>query len=449
MIEAYPFSAFDPQNEESQELALLSIIAQSLFQPFSTEDNLLVILTALTSGSGVGFNRALFLRADGDRLRGDLWLGPESPEEARSIWEVLSIPGMGYVEIIEHNRRLLHRGGSLVEKARALSFPLAGSDPTWPARAAARREVFHVREASQEPSMDRRFLEVLRAEEFLFLPLFARDEILGVFVLDNAITGEPISLKAIKLANLCGLVAANFLYTSNLHRQLLDMERLAALGEMAAFMTHQLRNPVAAIGGFADQLLAAPGDETRLKRNVEIIRKEIRRLEDVLFKLAHFLKDDLHGPQPFDLPPVVSGVLEEPDLRRKGDSAEVRVALEPGLPAVRGDAISAAEAVRNLVDNAFDATPAGGGIQIRGWSDGEGWVVLEVHDDGPGLSPDVRDRLFRPFVSTKDKGLGLGLLYVKRVMDACGGRVDAESAPGKGTSFRLHFRVAEEGRAGS
>ena len=108
MIERYNPLLHEFSGETSKEIQLFSIIAQSFFQPFSLLDNLLVIMTALTAGHGVGFNRAMLFLAKADKLKGEFWLGPASAEEAESIWRVLSTPGIGYPEIIEHNRSLLN-----------------------------------------------------------------------------------------------------------------------------------------------------------------------------------------------------------------------------------------------------------------------------------------------------------------------------------------------------
>ena len=86
MIEKYSFYFSEVQKETPRQLMLLSIISQGFVQPFSLEDNLLVLLTALTSGSGVGFNRAMLFLKDGDTLRGEMWLGPRSAQEARNVW---------------------------------------------------------------------------------------------------------------------------------------------------------------------------------------------------------------------------------------------------------------------------------------------------------------------------------------------------------------------------
>jgi len=449
LIEVHPFLAPDFQSKEPRELALLSIVSQSFFQPFSVQDNLLVILTALTSGSGVGFNRAMFFRADGDILRGELWLGPRSADEARTIWEVLSTPGLGYIEIIEHNRWLLSGDAdSLSRRIRPLAYSLSADNVTVPVTAAARREIQLVRDASREPLVDPRFLEAIGVEEFLCVPLVSQDEIMGLIVLDNAFSRQPIAPKDVKLAGLCGLLAANYIATATLHRRMVDMERMAALGEMAMFVTHQIRNPLAAIGGFTDQLLNAPDDEAKRRRNLEIIRREIRRLEDVVYKLAHFLKvDPAKRPEPFDLKLALKSVVGAMEMKAAAEGRTLSAEIDERLPFVRGDATAVGEALRNLIINAFEASPPGGRVDIAAERRDAAWVVVRVADAGPGIPPEAQDRLFSPFYSTKDRGMGLGLLYVKRVMDACGGKIEVESAAGRGTTFRLLFKSQEEGRA--
>ena len=212
MIEKYSFLASDFQKDGPKEMMLLSIISQSFFQPFSLEDNLLVILTALTSGSGVGFNRAMLFLKQGDRLRGEMWLGPRSAEEAGLIWEVLSTPGIGYVEIVEHNRALVSKNeDTLSARLKGLVYAADDENALIPAYAACRKEILLVNDASSEPLVDRRFLNVIGVEQFLCIPLLARDDVVGEIILDNAITRTPISAADIKLAGICGLMAGNYI----------------------------------------------------------------------------------------------------------------------------------------------------------------------------------------------------------------------------------------------
>ncbi len=444
VIERHSFYFTDPQTERTKELALLSIISQSLFQPFSLADNLLVILTALTSGAGMGFNRAMLFLKDGDSLRGEMWLGPSSAEEARSIWEVLTTPGIGYIEVIEYNRSLVSKNrDTLTQRIRGLRFALDGDVPVLPGLAARDREIILARDARNESRVDPKFLELIGVDEFVCIPLLARDEVLGEIVLDNVITKAPIAPHDIRLAGLCGLLAANHVYSASLHQKVVDMEKMAALGEMAVFVTHQVRNPIATIGGFTEQLLQPGLDEERRQRNLRIIRDETRRLEQVVYKIAHFLKVSLKEPVAFDIGPVLGAVLESPELKTKLARFRLRVKIAPCPADVVCDPASVGEVFRNLLENAVDATPEGGVLAVSAYPKNDRWYVLSVRDTGTGVAPADRARLFTPFFTTKEKGMGLGLPFVKRVMDSCGGEIEVESRKGRGTTFRILFRTKE------
>ena len=448
MIEKFNFLASDSQKDAPKEMMLLSIISQSFFQPFSLEDNLLVILTALTSGSGVGFNRAMLFLREGDRLRGEIWLGPRTPEEAGYIWDVLSTPGIGYVEIIEHNRALVSKNeDTLSRRIKNVAFTLdEHSCAMMPAQAACHKEIYLVREAAREPLVDPKFLELIQVDEFLCIPLIARDEVFGEIILDNAFTRVPISPGDIKLASLCGLIASNYLYSATLHRRLLDAEKMAAMGEMAMFVTHQLRNPLVTIGGFTDQLLQPGVAEDKQQRNLGIIREEIRRLESIVYQMGHFLKVSLKEPVYFDVGPVIAAVLRSPEVQAKSQGYDLNVKVESCLPEVLCDPTSFGEILRNLLDNAFDATPPGGRVSVRAYRKNTAAFVLSVRDTGRGISNPDKGRLFQPFFTTKEKGMGLGLSFIKRVMDTCGGQIEVQSRPGRGARFRLIFQSREGGK---
>ncbi len=444
MIEKHDFKSFELERDAPKELMLLSVISQSFFQPFSLEDNLLVTLTALTSGSGVGFNRAMLFLRDGDRLKGEMWLGPSSAEEAGDIWEVLSTPGIGYIEIVEHNRALVRKNeDTLSRRIRDLVYTADSDSALIPALASSRKEILLVKDAREEPLVDRRFLDIIQVDEFLCIPLLARDEVVGEIVLDNAITRTPISPGDIKLAGLCGLIAGNYVYSATLHRKLLEMEKTAAMGEMAMFVTHQIRNPIVAIGGFADQLLQPGLPEDKRERNTRIIRDEIHRLEHIIFQMGHFLKISLKEPVFFDPAPGIESVLGSVEVRDRGQTYDLRVHIEDDPPLLFCDPTSFGEVLRNLLDNAFEATPPGGRVSVRGYRKNASWYVLSVRDTGKGISNPDKDKLFKPFFTTKETGMGLGLPFIKRVMDTCGGKVEVRSRVGSGALFKLSFQCRE------
>jgi signal transduction histidine kinase len=385
----------------------------------------------------------LFLK-QGDRIKGEMWLGPRSAEEAGLIWEVLSTPGIGYVEIVEHNRALVSKNeDTLSARLKGLVYAADDESALIPAYAACRKEILLVREASNEPLVDRRFLNLIGVEEFLCIPLLARDDVVGEIILDNAITRTPISPADIKLAGVCGLMAGNYIYSSNLHLKLLDVEKMAAMGEMAMFVTHQLRNPIAAIGGFTDQLLKPDVPEDRRTRNLTIIRDEIRRLDGIIYQMGHFLKVSLKEPVYFDPGPAIAEVLDSPEIQTRAREYLLSVKLDPCLPEVLCDPTSFGEVLRNLLANAFDATPAGGAVAVRGYRKSPGAFVLSVRDTGRGVSNPDKEQLFKPFFTTKEKGMGLGLPFIKRIMDTCGGKIEVQSRVGKGAVFKLIFLSRE------
>lgn len=427
-----------------KELQIFSIISQSFFQPFSLMDNLLVILTALTAGPAVAFNRAMLFLAEGERLRGETWLGPKSVEEANSIWEVLSTPGIGYEEIIDHNRLLLSRkADTLSSQIRAISYSLSQKNPLIPALATCKKEILLVKDASNDPLVDKQFLEIIGINEFLCIPLLSREEILGEIVLDNAITHAPIHPRDIELASICAIIAANHIYVAQFQKKMAEMQKLAAMGEMAMFITHQLRTPLVTIGGFSDQLLNSEINREKRKRNILIIRNEIKRLERILSRLTQFLKVEIKEPVPLEVQEILNFVLTNLDAKIKLQRVSTNVNLEDSLPQFLGDPIYVGEAVRNILDNALDATPQGGSIFIQGNQENEDWVVISIKDTGKGIPKAVKNKIFHAFFSTKEAGMGLGLSFVKRVMDACGGRIEVQSKEGQGTLVKLYFKMSK------
>lgn len=446
MIEGYKLQPANFNPDTPKEFVLLSIIAQSFFQPFSLEDNLLVILTALTSGTGIGFNRAMLFLKEGEKLKAAMWLGPRSPEEAEAIWTMLSSPGIGYAEVVEHNRELISQTmESLQPKLKTFSYSLEDNNSLLPTLAVRRKEIILVKEARQETRVDPKFLDFIQVDSFLCLPLVAHNEVMGEIVVDNGITHAPINTKDIELASLCALLAGNYIYTTSLYKKVVEMEKMAALGEMAAFVSHQLRNPIVAIGGFTQQLLNNPCNPERCQRNLNIIQEEIRHLEEIIYKLSHFLKIKIKEPIPIDFKPLLMRILERPDIKAKAERKTISWRIADDSPLILCDPLYFEEAVTNLLDNALDVTPPGDKIYIRACPKNKKWLTVIIKDSGPGIDEKGREKMFSPFYSTKENGMGLGLLFVKRVMETSGGKIEVQSKPGHGTMVKLYFKAQERG----
>ena len=409
MIEKFSFFFNEVQKETSRQLMLLTIISQGFVQPFSMEDNLLVLLTALTSGSGVGFNRAMLFLKDGDALRGDMWLGPKSAWEAQNIWNMLSIPGMGFVEVIEYNRSLVNKSqDNLSQRIRNLRYPLNGKELLIPALPARDKDILLVKDARNEPLVDPKFLGVIDVDDFVCIPLLTRNEVFGEIILDNAFTKAPIASMDVKLAVICALIAGNYIYTAAQHKKLIDTEKMAVLGEMAAFVAHQIRNPLVTIGGFTEQLLQPGLDEEKKQRNLEIIRQETVRLEDVVYKIGHFLKITIKPPVVFDVRPVLISGIESPDIKSLAQSRDVRlnIRISKNPPQVLCDPTYVGEVLRNVLENAIEASPRGGKVSVLAYVKDEKTFVLSIKDSGGGISETNKAKLFSPFFHDQREGDG-------------------------------------------
>jgi two-component system, NtrC family, sensor histidine kinase HydH len=233
--------------------------------------------------------------------------------------------------------------------------------------------------------------------------------------------------------------------------QLREAERLSTIGELAAMLAHEIRNPLGSIQGTAEILKDdfQPGD--RKYEFLEIMLKESKRLNNVV---EDFLR--LARPQPVIL--VKCDILEELSNIITLVSAEARkrkvcLTVEPvPLPMVEGDPEKLRQAFLNIVLNGLQATLTGGSVSITSSylpsSDRDPSLVeLCFADSGEGIPPGVGDRIFEPFFTTKEGGTGLGLAITRKIIEGHGGSIAADSVPGRGTVFRI--RLPEKRVGGS
>jgi signal transduction histidine kinase len=224
-----------------------------------------------------------------------------------------------------------------------------------------------------------------------------------------------------------------------LERRLREAEKLAAIGNLAAGLAHQVAAPLNVISGRAELLLRRPEDEPGRARSLRIIIQQISRITTIVRNLLDFARRREPRVQPVDLGAVVDGVVEflESELERGG------VELERSGPAnayVQGDPDLLHQVLVNLVLNALQAMEESEGpprLAIR-LETTENAVAVEVEDTGPGLSPDVRERMFQPFYTTKERGTGLGLVVARNIVEEHAGSLVAEEPlTGSGARFRI------------
>lgn len=215
--------------------------------------------------------------------------------------------------------------------------------------------------------------------------------------------------------------------------------RLIRMGEMAAKIVHEIRNPLCSIELYATMLQSGLGgaEETKLARGIS---SGIRSLNNILTNMLLFAKRQKPALVRVDAAGIVDEALSllEPMIGSRGVRIEKRVEVAPDLD---GDPELLKQVLLNVLLNAIQATPEEGRIRVEVREE-DASAVVEVSDEGEGIREEDRERIFDPFFSTKEKGTGLGLAITSKIMEAHGGSIRVRSEVGRGSAFALHFPPA-------
>jgi signal transduction histidine kinase len=235
--------------------------------------------------------------------------------------------------------------------------------------------------------------------------------------------------------------------TRDLYHQLLQAEKLAALGQTISGVAHELNNPLATILTWAERLSQRPVDE-KTKRGLETILSESERAAKIVRNLLTFARKRQSTRAMVDLNHVVRETLALRAYEQRITNVTIVDALASGLPQVFADAHQIQQVLLNLIINAEQAMLAANGrgaLVVRSWHDVEREaVVLEINDDGPGIAQELQPKIFDPFFTTKEvgKGTGLGLTVAYAIVQEHGGRIRLVSNPGSGASFYVELPVS-------
>ena len=230
----------------------------------------------------------------------------------------------------------------------------------------------------------------------------------------------------------------------DLREHLLQADRLATVGRLAAGVAHELNEPLLAILGHAELVAESFGLPDQTTRDVDKIIKAALKAREIVKKLLIFSRQMVSEPRPVKLNSVIRDVLSLLEARCVKAGVKIVLRLSPDLPEMVADPAQLEQVVLNLTVNAIQAMPGGGKISVETRSV-EGGVRLAVEDAGMGMTEDVRGRIFTPFFTTREvgQGTGLGLAVVHGIVTAHNGTISVASAPGKGTRFELFFPLEQ------
>ena len=224
-------------------------------------------------------------------------------------------------------------------------------------------------------------------------------------------------------------------------------DRLAALGEMAAAIAHEVKNPLASIEVMAGVLKRQLSTQPDALESLDDIIKEAKMANAIVVEVLEFVRPIQLQVERVGLDEVLKDSITLAEGQKRRGAVTIKTALDPAVPELLADPHQLRQMFSNLLANAFEALGGEGHVDIRsrlvpddelnGPEDPASQVSIEVRDNGPGMSADDLERIFSPFFTTKPQGTGLGLAIVRKVVDAHDGRIDAVSAPGRGASFKV------------
>lgn len=546
---------------KNQELSRLFFINSVVRSTLDLDKLLRMVLTVVTMGDGLGFNRAILFLVDESNkiLKGEMGVGPASPEEAKNIWLSMEGKSLGVI-IDEIENGPVFLDSHLDRLSQKLSIDINGDCIL--SRCIKEKRPFNVRNARTEPLVTPYLIQMLGADSFGVVPLISRDKIIGIIWVDNLFTGRPIkdedlqflmgfsshiasaienarlfenvtlaqselknifesisdmvyytdkdlTIRRVNQAvvrkigkpedeiigqkcfqifhgmdvpwNLCphhksvesqqpyvGEIedpylngtfvvsnspifdsTGNFVGTVHISRDVTELrtlrervihsERMAALGELAARVAHEIRNPLISIGGFARRLeKKLSGD---IQEYAKIIVNEVSRLENILKEILGFVKSSRVNKSNVNINDLLSGIVDfiSPEMDEKHNTVIREFSEQPIIAVIDPDRIR--EAILNIFTNAAQATDHGTITVVTRLEDNE--AVIELTDTGCGIKEEDLKNIFNPFFTTKPQGTGLGLAVTHKIIQEHDGKVKVESIWGSGTVFTIYLPARE------
>ncbi|HWL08826.1 MAG TPA: ATP-binding protein [Planctomicrobium sp.] len=240
---------------------------------------------------------------------------------------------------------------------------------------------------------------------------------------------------------------------SNLHRvaeelqqtrnDMVRAERLAAVGEVAAGVAHEIRNPLTSVKLLIQRAAERQPVHSLNEEQMQVLLEEISRMENTVQSLLDFARPEIPQNVPCDFSKILDKSLALLEGRLQQQNIQVEISNDEAAKPLLGDPLLIQQVIVNIVINAISFMPSGGPLMLRQWNDElTDSTMLEIQDSGPGIALEVLERVFEPFVTTRCTGSGLGLAISRRVIEHQGGTLTATNAAEGGALFRIQLPLA-------
>jgi PAS domain S-box-containing protein len=441
------------------QLSLISQISGSIQKDDEIDMVLHAILTAVTSGSGLGFNRAMLFLSDDleTNLIGKMAVGPDSFDEALEIWGAARKIEPNIIEEMKGATPIERKGANFYNKVLGYKINLT-KNPLFKQILLSQKSV-HIINSYADSRVTPEFREFIDVSEFLIAPLTAGNRSIGIIIVDNKFNQAPIEHDTIELLSIFSVQAALSIESchnlSSVKEQMskiksrqeaiVESEKLAAVGRIAAHIAHEIRNPLVTVGGYARRILqqaqTLPKPE-KIEQAANVILQESERLEKTLSNVMDFTRPASHIERYNNLNEIIidtHSLLKNVFQERK---VECILNLGEDIPLVKSDYNQLKQVILNLYQNAMDAMEGGGEITTKTFLSETGDIVyITITDTGQGISDDNIERLFDPFFTTKITGVGLGLAVVKKIINDHNGEITAANIEEGGAQFTIAFNI--------
>jgi PAS domain S-box-containing protein len=227
-----------------------------------------------------------------------------------------------------------------------------------------------------------------------------------------------------------------------MEERLLQSERLAAVGNTVSHIAHEIKNPLAIIGGFARQLQKAPHLDDKDQGKLGIIIEEVGRLEGMIAEMRDFVKRPATHKEPGDIETLLDEVADLFEDTFQEHHITLKREKAPKIPLISFDRQQIHQVLVNLFKNALEAMPQGGDLTLTTRVQGPN-LEVSIRDTGQGMTPEVKANIFQPYFTTKAKGTGLGLAICRNILEEHGGCLIADSVPGQGSTFTIQIPLEE------
>lgn len=441
-------------DKKLQELSSLYRMSNTMLSTIRLNKLVHLILTALTSGANPFFDRAMLflLNERSATMQGMLGVTRETAggliNPAADIEDILA----SHWDISEEDM-LRQQEAEFNGQVRASRLELDKSRNV-ASRAVLDKRLMYVADTAKEKRIDHEFVRRIGIKSCAIAPLMARERVVGVIIVDNALYGKPISKDDLRFLQLVTNQAGMAIENSILYNQVEDAnrslrearerlvqgERLSTIGEMAASIAHEVKGPLVSIGGFARRLEKKLPAESVEHDHAATIVREVKRLEKLLTDILSFARKTTICYATC----TINDVIEESLAIIAQTLEENRITVIKRYPretiSLLGDSQQLKQVFLNLFINAQEAMKQGGELRItitHARINGTNGVSVKIADTGGGIPLEALGSIFNSFFTTKEAGTGLGLPIANRIVTNHGGKIQLTNKKGIGAEFNV------------